>query len=134
LIWNKEELPHKWKESIVIPIHKNGNKTECSNYWGISLLPTSYNILSNILLSRLIPYADEIIGDHQCGFQHNRSTIDQIFYIRQILEKKWEYNGTVHQLSVDFKKAYDSVRRVVLYNILIEFGIPRKLVGLIKCV
>jgi hypothetical protein len=57
---------------------------------------------------------------------------DQIFYIWQIMEKKWEYNGTVHQLFIDFKKAYDSVRREVLYNILIEFGIPRKLVGIIK--
>jgi sorting nexin-29 len=57
---------------------------------------------------------------------------DQIFYIRQILEKKWEYNGTVHQLFIDFKKAYDSVRREVLYSILIEFGIPRKLVSLIQ--
>jgi hypothetical protein len=57
---------------------------------------------------------------------------DQIFYIRQILEKKWEYNGSVHQLFIDFKKAYDSVRGEVLYNILIEFGIPRILVGLIK--
>jgi hypothetical protein len=74
---------------------------------------------------------DEIIGDHQCGFQHNRSTTDKIFYIWQILEKKWEYNGIVHQLFIDFKKAQDSVRREVLYNILIEFGIPRKLVGLI---
>jgi hypothetical protein len=58
--------------------------------------------------------------------------IDQVFYTWQILEKKWEYNGTVHHLFIDFKKAYDSVMRVVLYNILIEFGIPRKLVGLIK--
>jgi hypothetical protein len=57
---------------------------------------------------------------------------DQIFYIWQILEKKWEYNGTVHQLFIDFKKAYDSVRREVLYNMLIEFGIPSKLFGLIK--
>jgi hypothetical protein len=72
------------------------------------------------------------MGDHQCGFRRNRSTTDQIFYIRRILEKKWEYNGTVHQLFIDFKKAYYSVRREVLYNILIEFGIPRKLVGLIK--
>jgi hypothetical protein len=57
---------------------------------------------------------------------------NQIFYIWQILEKKWEYNGRVHQLFIDFKKAYDSVRREVLYSILIEFGIPRKLVGLIQ--
>jgi hypothetical protein len=45
---------------------------------------------------------------------------------------KWEYNETVHQLFVDFKKAYDSVWREVLYNILIEFGVPMKLVRLIK--
>jgi hypothetical protein len=46
--------------------------------------------------------------------------------------KKWEYNEAVHQLFIDFKKAYDSVRREVLYNTLIEFGIAVKLVRLIK--
>ena len=84
------------------------------------------------MLSRLIPYAKEIIGDHQCGFRRNRSAIDHIFCIRQILEKKWEYNEEVHQLFIDFKKSYDSVRREVLYKILIEFAIPRKLVRLVK--
>jgi hypothetical protein len=49
-----------------------------------------------------------------------------------MLEKKWEYNETVHQLFIDFKKAYDSVRREVLYEVLIEFGVPMKLVWLIK--
>ncbi|KAJ4441575.1 hypothetical protein ANN_11431 [Periplaneta americana] len=49
-----------------------------------------------------------------------------------IMEKKWEYKGTVHQLFIDFKNAYDSVKREVLYDILIEFGIPKKLVRLIK--
>jgi hypothetical protein len=57
---------------------------------------------------------------------------NQIFYVRPILEKKWEYNCIVYQLFIDFKKAYDSVRREVLYNILIEFGMSRKLVGLIQ--
>jgi hypothetical protein len=52
--------------------------------------------------------------------------------MRQILKKIWEYNETVHQLLIDFKKAYDSVRREVLYNILIEFEIPMKLARLIK--
>ena len=46
--------------------------------------------------------------------------------------KKWEYNEAVSQFFIVFKKAYDSVRREVLYNILIEFGIPKKLVRLIK--
>ena len=48
------------------------------------------------------------------------------------LRKKWEHNEAVRQLFIDFKKAYDSVRREALYNILIEFGIPKKLVRLIK--
>jgi hypothetical protein len=95
-IWNKEELPQQWKESIIIPIHKMGDKTDCNNYPGISLFSTAYKTLSNILLARLTPYVNEVIGDHQCGFRRNGSTMDQIFYIRQILEKKWEYNGTVH--------------------------------------
>ena len=96
-------------------------------------MPTTYKVLSNILLSRLIPYAEKVIGDHQCGFRRNRSTTDHIFCIRQILEKKkWEYNEAVHQLFIDFKKAYDSVRNEVLYNILIEFGVPNKLARLVK--
>jgi hypothetical protein len=74
----------------------------------MSLLSTSYHILSNILLARLTPYADEIIGNRRCGFRRNRSTTDKIFYIRTILEKTWERTGTVHPLFIDFKKACDS--------------------------
>jgi hypothetical protein len=122
----------KIAEFIIVPIYKKGDKTDCNNYRGISLLSTAYKILYNILLARLTLYVNEIIGDYQCGFRRNRSTTDQIFYIRQILEKKWECNGTMHQLFIDFKKAYDSIKREVLYNILVEFGIPKKLVRLIK--
>jgi hypothetical protein len=86
-------------------------------------------MLSSSLLSRLSPYIDEIIWHHKCGFRRNRSTTDGIFDIRQILEKKWEYNETV---LIGFKNAYDSVRREVLYDILTEFGVPMKLVRLIK--
>jgi hypothetical protein len=87
-LWEKEEFPEQWKESIIVPIYKKGDKIECNNYRGISPLSTTYKILSDILLSRLIPHAEKIIGDHQCGFRHNRSTTDHIFCIRQILEKK----------------------------------------------
>jgi hypothetical protein len=87
-VWNKEELPDQWKESIIVPVHKKGDKTDCSNYRGILLLSTSCKVLTNILLSRLSLYIDEIIGDHQHGFRCNRSTTGQIFCIRQILDKK----------------------------------------------
>jgi hypothetical protein len=42
------------------------------------MLPTTYKILPNILVSRLTPCIDEITGDNQCGFQHTRTTNDQI--------------------------------------------------------
>ena len=95
-------------------------------------MPTTYKILFNILLTRLTSYAEEIIGDHQCEFPQNRLTADHIFCIHQIHEKKWEYNETVDQLFIHFKKANDSVRREVLYSIFNEFGIPTKQVRLIK--
>ena len=86
-IWSKEELPEEWKESIIVPIYKKGDKTDCNNYRGISLLPTTYKILSNILPSRLIPHAEEVIGDHQSGFRRNRSTTGHIFTFVKYLRK-----------------------------------------------
>ena len=62
-IWNKEELLEEWKESIIEPIYKKEDKIDCNNYGGITLLPTTYKMLSNILLLRLIPYAEEVIRD-----------------------------------------------------------------------
>jgi hypothetical protein len=87
-IWNKEELPEEWKESIIVRTYKKGDKTDCNNYRGISILLTTYKVLSNIILSRLIPYAEYIICDHQCGFRRNRLTTDHRFSIRQIVEEK----------------------------------------------
>jgi len=66
-IWNKEELPEEL-ESIIVPIYKKGDETNCSNDRGILLLPTMYKILSNILPSTLTLHAEEIIRDHQFGF------------------------------------------------------------------
>ena len=49
-IWKKEKLPVEWKVSIIVPIHKKRDKIDCNNYRGISILPTTYKNLSNILL------------------------------------------------------------------------------------
>jgi hypothetical protein len=59
--------------------------------------------------------------------KHNICTY-KIVYICQLLEKKWEYSEMVHQLFIDFKEAYNSVRREVLCSVLIEFGEPMNLV------
>jgi hypothetical protein len=49
-IWNKQKLPDKWKESITVPIHKKGDKIECNNCRGISVLSATYKMPLNILL------------------------------------------------------------------------------------
>jgi hypothetical protein len=68
----------------------------------------------------------------KCGFRRNRSTTDHIYYISEILENKWEYSESRHELFIDFRNVYHSFRRKLSYNNLFEFGIPLKLVKLIK--
>ena len=91
---------------------------------GMPFSSTTCTILSNVLLSRLTPYAEEITEDHPRGFRRNRPTNDHIFCTRHIFEKKWEYNKAVHHLFMGFETAYDSDRREAVCNILIEFGYP----------
>ena len=45
-----EKMPEEWKESITVPLYEKGDETDCNNHRGISLLPTTYKILSNNLL------------------------------------------------------------------------------------
>lgn len=127
-IWEEENLPKDWKSVIVIPIHKKGDIWNCDNYRGISLISCAYKILANIIYKRLAPYAENIIGDYQCGFRKNRSTTDQIFSIKQILEKNWEYNKTTYVLFIDFAKAYDSINRKYLWKALRKLNLPEKLI------
>jgi hypothetical protein len=75
-------------EPVIVPVYMYDSGTDSSNYRGMSLLSASYTTSNNVILSWSIPYIDEIIGDHQCGFRRNRSTTDQVFCIRQMLEKK----------------------------------------------
>jgi len=102
---------------LYLYMYMKADKTDCSYYRGVSLLSTTYKILSNILLSRLTPYAGEITADHQHGFRRKRSTTNHIFCVGQILEKKWGYNEAAHKLFIDFKKACVSVRREALYRV-----------------
>ena len=60
-----EELPQQWKQSITVPIYKEGDETVCSNYWGTSLI-NYMQILIPHSSSRLASSADKITGDHKC--------------------------------------------------------------------
>ncbi|KAL4084186.1 hypothetical protein QTP88_028016 [Uroleucon formosanum] len=131
-IWHEERLPEDWGTALVCPIRKKNDPQECSNYRGIALLDTTYKVLAYCILDRVRPISETLLGDYQGGLRPNRSTTDQIFVIRQILQKGWEYNKDVHILFVDFKKAYDSIHRESLINILKEFRFPSKIVSLIR--
>ena len=67
-IWNKEGLLEWWKKLTIVPAYKKGDRTDCCNCKCISLLSSTYKILSTILLSMLTPYAEENTGDHLCEF------------------------------------------------------------------
>jgi hypothetical protein len=51
---NKEKLPQQWKEAIIVPIYEKDARTSCSINGGMSLFPTTYKILSNVLFVNLI--------------------------------------------------------------------------------
>jgi sorting nexin-29 len=92
-------------------LHKKGEKSECSNYRGISLLNTTYKILATAINNRLKTYADDLFSEEQNVFRKNRSTMHNIFIMPEILEKCYEYNIKKHVLFIDFKQAFDSVDR-----------------------
>jgi len=92
-----------------VPIFKKKNKMDCNNYRGISLLCNCSKIFTNIILHRLRKRTEEILSEEQTGFRANRSTVDQIFALRQIMEKYLEMNCGLYIGYIDFKKAFDSV-------------------------
>jgi hypothetical protein len=96
---------------------KDVNGMECSNYRGVSLLNTAYKT-SNILFARISPFAENMIGNYHCGFRKNRSTTNRIFTLRQILEKTKEFGIERHHLFIDFKSAYDTIKRDQLYEVV----------------
>lgn len=67
--WQEEKIPEAWTLSIICPIHKKGVIMDCRNYRGISLFDSLYKILSNIPLTRLKPYGEEIIGEYKVSFR-----------------------------------------------------------------
>lgn len=129
-IWTTERIPTEWKSALIHPLHKKGSKTDPNNYRGISLLPIAYKILSKALLNRLEPQVDQHIGEYQAGFRKGRSCIEQIWNLKTILHIRRCRNTTV--TFVDFKKAYDSVDRLTLFNRLEELGVDRKTRSIIQ--
>jgi len=80
----------------------------------------------NIILGKIKPYIEKVMGDYQNGFRDGRSVIDNIFALKIINEKLWEYNQSVQYLLIDFQKAHDSIHRDTLWECRKEFKVPTK--------
>ena len=106
----------EWKETIIVPIHKRGDRDRCEKYKGIALGNSAYKILSNIILGKIKPYVEKVRGNYQNGFRDGRYVIDNIFALKIINKKIWKYNQSVQYLFINFQKAYDSIHRDTLWE------------------
>ncbi|CAF1101264.1 unnamed protein product, partial [Didymodactylos carnosus] len=132
-VWINEEMVEDWTMAILIRLYKNkGDKRICDNYRGISLLIVVSKIFSRIILNRIQGLLDKKLLDQQAGFRPNRSTVDQIFTLKIILEKSQEYNKSLFMCFIDIQKAYDSVNRELLWKVCRHYGLSEKLVRMLK--
>nr|KAG5708163.1 hypothetical protein BaRGS_002899 [Batillaria attramentaria] len=131
-IWEKEEVPAQWKEGIVIKLPKKGDLRDYSNYRGIMLLSVPGKVLNRILLERMREAVDPMLRDQQVGFRRNRSCDDQIASLRIIVEQSLEWNSPLYINFIDCEKAFDSVNREVLWKLPKHYGVPGKIISLIR--
>ena len=116
--WKTERIPQDWGRAVVCPNYKKGDKTQCNNYRGISLLSHAGKIYERILEARLRTQIENKLGEWQCGFRTNRSTMDLVFTLKMIMEKSWEWGKVKDIMFIDMEKAFDRVPRERLWDIL----------------
>ena len=133
LVYQIKSAPHQWKESILNPIFKKGKKDLMTNYRGISLMSVAAKLFNRLILYRLRPVVDPLLRDNQAGFRTDRSCIDQIHILRRIIEGAEAYQLPLVIAYVDFKKAFDSINRTMMFAILRHYGVPHEIVMAIKC-
>ena len=134
LCWSKGEVPGDLRDAVIVSLYKNkGEKSDCSNYRGVTLLSTAGKILARVLLERLIPaIAEEVLPESQCGFRANRGTTDMIFVLCQIQEKCREQNMALYAAFIDLTKAFDTVNREGLWRILGKLGCPPRFLSILQ--
>ena len=112
---------------MIIPIFKKGDSKQCTNYRRISLLSLPGKVYAKCLQRKCREIVELKLEDGQCGFRPGRSTTDQIFTLKQIFEKSWEYGKDLFACFVDLEKAYDRVPRDKLWKVLQEYGVNGQL-------
>ena len=89
-------------------------------------------VLGRIIITRIRDGVDSKLRQEQAGFRKGRGTVEQIFILRNIIEQSVEWNSNLYVCFVDFEKAFDSVDRETLWRIMRSYGIPEKIVNMVK--
>ena len=97
---------------------------QCKNYSPIALLNVAYKIFATTHCKKLTEIMEGKLGEYRMGFRPDRSTIDNIFILRQIYEKCHEYNIELHNVFADFNQAFDSINGSTVTKVLEEMQIP----------
>ena len=129
------KVPSQWKDVIISILFKKGDKLDCNNYRGISLINVIGKLYERLLQNRILRYCEEtedILPDNQFGFRANRSTEDAIFMSRFVASSARDLNVPLYQIYVDLVKTYDKVNRELLWHILKLRGFPPKIIAAIK--
>ena len=133
LCWEQGYIPQDMRDSIIITLYKNkGDRSDCNNYRGISLLSIIGKVFARVALARLQALASRVYPESQCGFRAGRSTVDMIFSIRQLQEKCQEQQMPLYIAFIDLTKAFDLVSRSGLFSLLQKIGCPPHLLAVIK--
>ena len=130
--WKHEKIPTKWKRGLIIKLPKKGNLKECKNSRGITLLSVVGKILGRIIIDRIRNGIDRRLRKEQAGYRTGRGTTEQVFILRNIIEQVNEWQATLYMNFIDFEKAFDSVHHESLWIIMKKYGIPEKIVRMVK--
>jgi hypothetical protein len=131
-VWEEKRWPKDWTRSLVIPLPKKGNLKQCQNYRTISLISHPSKVRLRIILNRLTSKANEVLSEEQAGFRAGRSTIEQIFNCRVLIEKHLQHQRDLFHNFIDFKKAFDRVWHDGLWHVLRGYNTDERIVGVIQ--
>ena len=129
-VYNQNPID-RWMKGWILPFPKKGDLGLAKNYRGITLTSIAAKIYNAQLRNRIEPKIDNILRKNQNGFRRNRSTTSQILTIRRILEGLRAKNLQATLLFVDFTKAFHSIHRGKMEQILLAYGLPKETVAAI---
>ena len=131
--WSEGAVPQDIRDASIITLYKNkGDRSDCNNYRGISLLTIVGKLFACVAVNRLQRLADRVYPESQCGLRAERSMVDMVFLLWQHQEKCREQSIPLYLAFTDLTKAFDLVSRDGLFQILAKICCPPKFLSLIQ--